>query len=91
MGYKPQQYECEIQVMHVREGVDPGVVTRSDETWAKAPSFSQQVLDDASYSPVTMPETLKIHPWKYRGQQGRRRGRGPKYNKHMCAARRAMG
>ena len=38
--------------MHVHEGVDPGVVTRSGEAWARVSSLSPEVLDDALNSMV---------------------------------------
>jgi len=42
-----------------------------------------------SYSPLTMPETLRIRPWKCRGRRGRRRGRrrkGEVQGRHMRTA-----
>ncbi len=47
LGYKLQQCVCNIQVMYVHEEVSPGAITQSSETWAKALSLSDQVLDNA--------------------------------------------
>ena len=35
MGHKLEQYGCVIQVMHIHDGVDPGVVTQSGRNLGK--------------------------------------------------------